>query len=100
MWLGLFAGETVGSVRLDPAEVPQACIVSIQIDPRRRGQGLGQKILNLACERARKGLRVQRLVAHIRPDNPASAHIFSAAGFDRAGQTASAAVFDIWHRDW
>ena len=100
MWLGVIAGEAVGSVRLDPAGVPQTCIASIQIDPDRRGQGLGHKILNLACDRARKDLQVQRLVAHIRPGNPVSARLFAAAGFHRAGQTASAPVLDIWHRDW
>ena len=99
MWLGVAGQRPVGSVRLDPLDETGTYLVSIQIAPDQRGQGHGQQILALACHKAPIDLRACRLVAHIRAENKASAHIFKKAGFVRQiGQTPSG--LDIWHFDF
>lgn len=72
-------GQGLGQLRLDRLKGGRAEI-SISVDSRARGKGVGLQALCAAASLAkRKGLR--RLVAHIKPGNPASLAAFLKGGF-------------------
>lgn len=77
-------GRPCGVVRFDPAHDeqgnPSGHLVSINLAPEVRGQGLGVPVLGEACDRVR-ALRPMTIHADIAMDNPASQRIFAACGF-------------------
>lgn len=86
------AGTPVGQLRLD-RRGRLAAEVSFSVDRGHRGHGYGTLLLKRAPAAARRDLGVGRLVAHVKPDNVASAIAFLKAGFRftglrrRAGQS-------------
>jgi RimJ/RimL family protein N-acetyltransferase len=76
--IGELGGEKIGMVRFDRAEETE---VSINMNPRFRGRGLGYELLMAALAQARGSI-----VAEIREENLASQRLFERAGFvfDRA----------------
>jgi len=72
-------GEAVGYVRFNIAG-PQAEI-SVALDHRQRGKGYGAVAIQRAAEHLLRTGAAQRIVAQIRPDNPASLRAFQRAGF-------------------
>jgi RimJ/RimL family protein N-acetyltransferase len=78
------AGVAVGQLRLD-RRGPRAAEVSFSVDRRHRGRGYGTLLLKRAPAAARRDLGVGRLVAHVKPDNIASAVAFLKAGFQFTG---------------
>jgi pseudaminic acid biosynthesis-associated methylase len=84
VYVVLADGEAAGTVRLDRAG-PEAT-VSIAIAPEVRGRGLGAAALRALVERAFAAGDVDRLVARVKPDNPASRAAFEAAGFRVVGE--------------
>lgn len=80
LWLLENYGQSVGSIRFD-AENGRA-LVSVQIAPQARGQGLGKRIVGEASALYRSATgRV--LDAEIKPGNAASIRAFEAAGYQR-----------------
>lgn len=73
------AGDAVGQLRLDVV-APGTAEVSIVVDRRWRGRGLGTAMLRGIPDRV-PGRRLRRLVAYVRPENAASAVAFVKAGF-------------------
>jgi RimJ/RimL family protein N-acetyltransferase len=75
-WIGESAdGLAVGQVRVEGEEV------SISVAPDARGQGFGRVLLAAAVEEAGRTLPVERMLARVRVDNPASLALFAGAGF-------------------
>lgn len=76
------SGDPVAAVRLDAIE--GGFEVSLNVDPRARGGGIGRGALDAAAaEAGRRG--ATRLLAHILPLNDASRRCFEASGYARDG---------------
>jgi RimJ/RimL family protein N-acetyltransferase len=75
-WIGeADDGRPIGQVRVDGGEI------SISVAPDARGQGLGRALLAAAVDEAARTLAVERLLARVRLDNPASLALFASVGF-------------------
>jgi RimJ/RimL family protein N-acetyltransferase len=68
-------GIAVGQVRVEGGEV------SISLAPNSRGRGFGRALLAAAVDEAGRTLPVERLLARVRLDNPASLALFAGVGF-------------------
>lgn len=75
-------GRPAGQVRFEMKRAGTA-MVSISVDSRFRGQGMGTVLLRAGCLRAAKDLGVRRIVAHVMRANLASRKAFLKAGFRR-----------------
>jgi L-amino acid N-acyltransferase YncA len=71
--------DAVGTVRLDVVD-KGILEVSININPEMRGKGLGQVVLQRACEKG-FSLGANRLLAKVKQENAASIKIFEKVGF-------------------
>lgn len=75
-----FLGENpAGMVRIE--SVKKEYVVSLNVAPDHRGQGLGAQMLRLALVRFFSGRPEEALQAYIKKENEASKKVFSAAGF-------------------
>ena len=75
-WIGEDGGgRPVGQVRVEGEEI------SISVAPDLRGRGFGRALLAAAVEEAGRTLPIERLLARVRVDNPASLSLFAGAGF-------------------
>lgn len=79
IYIVLEGGEPSGVVRLDVTA--RQGTVSIFLDRRRQGQGIGPRALDAVAELAGRDLHLNRLRALIKPDNDASLAAFKRAGF-------------------
>jgi RimJ/RimL family protein N-acetyltransferase len=77
-------GRPVGQLRVERI-APRAAEVSLSVDAASRGRGIGSEILKRAATAARRELRATKLLAHVRPENVASAIAFLKAGFRFTG---------------
>ena len=82
---GFWIGEAddarpIGQVRVEGGEV------SISVAPDARGMGFGRALLAAGVDEAGRTLAVERLVARVRVDNPASLALFAGAGFVEIGR--------------
>lgn len=80
-------GTAVGMLRVDVRDAEG--LVSIAVDPARRGHGLGRAALGLLTARTAEGVRCDRLLAEVHCDNIASRSIFEEAGFVPTGVDGS-----------
>ncbi len=78
--MGMKDDESVGMVRFDRCEEGQTEI-NINVDPEKRGKGLGKSVLLAACSYAFIQLKLRRVIAFVKRDNLASLKIFDDAGF-------------------
>lgn len=85
--MALVDGERVGMLRFDVIE-PGVAEVSINLDPARRGQRLGEPILAAGCAWGFAALDLSWIRAEVKAENAASIKIFERVGF----------VLD-WHHD-
>ncbi len=76
-------GVAVGMVRVDVSS--GIGMVSISVDPARRGQGLARAALDALVNEHVAGVRCRRLVAEVHRDNLASLRGFEGVGFQCAG---------------
>lgn len=85
-------GERVATLRFNPAQ--EGVEISIVIDQRFRGKGLGKKILE-EIKPWIKARGVSNLVARIKNDNLPSLTIFTQAGFQKIGVDGDTSVFKL-----
>jgi RimJ/RimL family protein N-acetyltransferase len=78
LWFLVVDGIEVASVRFDDAG--PAPVVSVQVDPGRRGEGFGRRIVAEATPLYVSVVR-RPVVAEIRPANRVSARVFEACGY-------------------
>ncbi|MEZ5757047.1 MAG: GNAT family N-acetyltransferase [Emcibacteraceae bacterium] len=71
--------KKVGVVRFDRAD--QDLIVSINLNPAFRGQGLAVKTLSIAIDEIRKEWKFDTIIAKIKSENKASIALFEKCGF-------------------
>ena len=86
-------GTPVGMVRVDIADAIGK--VSIAVDPRQRGHGLGRKVLLALQAQWRGDVGVVRLEADVAETNTASRKAFTAIGFTEIRTVAGVETF-IW----
>jgi RimJ/RimL family protein N-acetyltransferase len=79
-------GRPVGQLRLDRRG--RRAEVSFSVAAAHRGRGIGVAVLKRTPSVARRDLAVSRLVAHVVPDNVASAVTFLKAGYRFSGLEA------------
>ena len=89
-FVALSDGDPVGSVRLDYAGAE--CELSWTVAPEKRGRGLGRAIVAAAIAAA----QADKLVAAIKPDNPASRRIAESLGFIESEHRDG---LEFWRRD-
>lgn len=78
-------GDRVGMVRFD-VDSPATAIVSINVAPERRGDGVGRSLLHSALEWMTEQGHATTVIAVVRSDNSASLRIFEREGFVFASQ--------------
>jgi RimJ/RimL family protein N-acetyltransferase len=78
------SGEEVGVVRLDASG--DAAEISVSIDHRHRGHGIGTAVIRAGAALAMTELGARRVIARIRPENARSLRAFAGAGFARSGE--------------
>jgi len=97
IWIMMSDDLPVGQVRYD--RDGSAAEISVSIDSRFRGRGLGAAILRLSAPRACRDLGVVELRGLVKPTNPESMAVFEKAGFRRGPDSDAhgepAAVF-LW----
>lgn len=80
-------GRRVGVVRFDAQGSHGHWVVSINLAPEARGQGLGAPTLDAGWRWLASSQDVIDVVAHIRSTNRASLRTFEAAGYGHASRT-------------
>ena len=85
LFIGVEGDEPVGVVGFDVAD--GEAVISIAVEPRHRGRGIGQQLIALVTEQARAYPGVRVLVALIRPSNVASQHAFINCGYRETRKT-------------
>ncbi len=81
VFLVVYAGATpVGCGGLRMLDAGTAEIKRMYIDPSRRGQGLGRRLL-AALEAEARGLRAKRIVLETGPRQPEAVAVYARAGF-------------------
>jgi UDP-2,4-diacetamido-2,4,6-trideoxy-beta-L-altropyranose hydrolase len=97
IWILMEDGVPVGQVRYD--RNGESADISVSIDDRFRGRGLGTAILRMSAPRACRDLGVSELRGMVKLDNAASMAAFVRAGFRRGADSVingeRAAVF-LW----
>ncbi len=73
------SGEEIGYVRFQITG--HAAEISVSLDKRFRGQGLGTMVIKAGCERIMREPQVEQIIAHVKCDNQASFAAFQKAGF-------------------
>lgn len=79
LYMGLAGGRRVGNVRFD-LRAPATYEISINMDPRYRGQGLGHRMLGAAMEAFRARAEVLMFFAMAKKSNPPSIKTFAKLG--------------------
>lgn len=69
-----------GTVRFD--EIDDTAEISITVSPDLRGQGVGSKLLDAAAVWAKNELGLDRIIAQIKANNPASIALFKKGGYE------------------
>jgi len=73
------SGEEIGYVRFQIRG--HAAEISVSLDRRFRGQGLGPMVIKVGCDLVMQEPQVQQIIAQVKRDNPASFATFKKAGF-------------------
>lgn len=79
IWIAERAGEAAGQVRYEAAGAD--ALVSLSVGAPWRGQGCATWMLRFSAPLAFRELAVRRLVAYVKPTNPASRRAFCKAGY-------------------
>ncbi len=74
-------GTPVGQIRFDLKAVDSAAVISVSLDPSRRGEGLGTAAIRAGVARLQQDAEVAVVHAFIKQTNPASLRVFHKAGF-------------------
>ena len=94
IWIAESGIEKCGMVRFDRVDDnPKAWEISIAINTRFRGRGLGARVLTLACAIFEERQRMSTLRAKVRHGNIASLRIFERCGFSRSAMDCNYVVF-------
>lgn len=91
----LGCGPAVGMCRFDLID-PDTAEVSVNLNPRYRGKGLGLRILDAAIARWQSDEPTPRsILAKVRPGNAASVKTFLRAGFSLAENTGEFEIYRL-----
>jgi len=82
LWIPAYHGEECGVVRMDVNFEASEAEISIAIRPDFRGRGIGTSVIQRASEQTTERDDIERVLAHVRPDNEASIRAFEKAGFE------------------
>jgi RimJ/RimL family protein N-acetyltransferase len=90
IWIAERDGHALGMVRVEVKD--GAGEVSVVVDARARGRGVGRDLLIALQDTVRGECMVGRLWARVRLDNTASLRCFAHAGFEDTGRDGDLAV--------
>jgi RimJ/RimL family protein N-acetyltransferase len=96
IYIVLEGGEPCGVVRLDVTA--QQATVSIFLDRRRQGHGIGPSALDAVADVAERDMHLTCLLARIKPDNHRSLAAFKRAGFTPSLTTAAVTMARVLDR--
>lgn len=80
LFMLIHANKKIGCIRFDLFGKGVAEI-HINLDPAQRGRGLGIPSIKESCNYAFGKLKINKIIAKIKPSNKRSIHAFSKAGF-------------------
>jgi UDP-2,4-diacetamido-2,4,6-trideoxy-beta-L-altropyranose hydrolase len=86
-WLAsMSGGEPFAQVRFEPAEASDTMVMSVSLDGKHRGKGLGPQVIWAASQKLFAEGAARRIEALVKVDNTASCRAFEKADFHRAGE--------------
>jgi methionyl-tRNA formyltransferase len=91
LYIGLAGGRRIGNVRFD-RRAPGTYEISINMDPRHRGQGLGHRMLAAAIGAFRARAEVSMFFAMAKKSNPPSIKTFARLGIHVTAEASPLAV--------
>lgn len=100
LWIAEDAEGSLGQVRFALEE--DEALISVSLDPGRRGRSLGSLLIGLGCRKFFETHPTPSVRALIKPDNRVSIRAFEQAGFVKTGSTEvkgmAALAFRLEHR--
>ena len=75
----------IGQIRFDIDKKSNVAEADIAIMPAYRRKGYGVKTLKIGCKYAFEKLHIEKIIAHIKPENEISIKTFAKAGFLNCG---------------
>lgn len=75
LYIGEVDGQPVGTIRLELSD--DYAEISVTVDAQLRKRGIGTQLIRSGCASTKNN----KVIAHIRPDNPYSIRAFENAGF-------------------
>lgn len=78
IWIGVRGGRKVGLMRFDVE--PKRVIVTVNVNPKYRGRGIGTKLVGITTDRVFRSVR-KPILAKIRSHNLASIRVFGCNGY-------------------
>lgn len=91
IWIGEYADEPAGQVRVERRD--GMLEVDVFVDRDKRGGGLGRTLLAALAAQCRERFPGDDLLARVKPDNIASQKLFRAAGYELSEERADHLVF-------
>jgi GNAT superfamily N-acetyltransferase len=88
-WVAEHNGEIVGTLSLEKmwwSTKPGGYVANIMVDPEQWGQGIGNRLYDLLCERMNE-LGATRLYGYVREDRPHVLHFIEKRGFTYTGRS-------------
>lgn len=98
-YIGEMNDKKIGVCRFDYYKTGDYCVVSINMNPEFRGQGLGKKFLS-QCVEDYLNFRECTLIAKIKPQNKASINSFIFAGFEYINTNETFLTMERSHMDF
>jgi spore coat polysaccharide biosynthesis protein SpsF len=95
IWIACLGEQPVGQVRIDVAAAEGQ--VSLGLDPKWRGRGLGTELVRQLIKSVGDDLQVVRLRAAVKRDNEPSRRAFAACGFVADGGRGDFDLY-VWER--
>ena len=92
LWIVQHEDERIGVIRFDLDPERSLAEITVALLPSFRGRGLGRRSIEGASRRVTGRDDIDKVVAHVRPDNEASRRAFEAASFEHVGRDTRAGI--------
>lgn len=90
LYVAELEGQPVAQCRFELDESTRTAEVHLAVEAGQQGRGVGAEVVRQGVQQALAELSPQRIVAHVKFDNPGSRTVFARVGFKESGQVTLA----------